>query len=523
VLGEPTTFGEIGVAVATAGGDRHIRHIAHDYLTVEDERQAWHPQLAADMISVERGTWRVNPDGTMDTVWTIHQNVRWHDGQPFTADDLLFAFTVYKDPAIATRVRSGLNLMESARVLDPHTLEVHWSQPYFAANEATGLFPLPRHLLEDLYRQDKQAFMNSPWFSNEFVGLGPYRLVQWAPGSHMEFARFDAYYRGTPPLDTVIMRWLGDANAMIANIMAGAFDAMLPVGVRLEEALELKQRWQGTGHQVVADLSGRLRHIEIQHRAEYARPVNGLTNPTVRRAVYHATDRRTLVDLMNPGLNAEPADSWLPAGHELRAQLEPTIPQFPYDLARAQQLLAQVGWVRGADGMLTSQATGEPFQLRLWNTQSSAADREMNAVADSWKGVGVQTELYLIPAALGSDRHHRATLPGAGLTGVPYGDFWVDRLHTRNVTSEANRWVGSNRGGYSNPKVDELLDRLVVTIVPVERLALHRQLLQEQLGEVALMPLYYDLDPTLMLKGVRGVATPRGAINLANVLAWDKE
>jgi peptide/nickel transport system substrate-binding protein len=413
--------------------------------------------------------------------------------------------------------------MESARVVSPQTLEVHWSRPYFGAAEANGLYPLPRHLLEPLFFADKDAFSKSPYFTTEFVGLGPYRLVRWEPGSHMEFTRFDAYYRGTPPLDTVIMRWLGDATAMIANVMAGAFDAMLPVGIRLEEALDLKRRWEGTGNVVVADLSGRLRQIEIQHRVEVARPMNGLTNQTVRRALYHATDRRALVDLMNPGLDSPPADSWLPPSHELRPQLEPFIPQFPYDVARAQQLLAQAGWVRSADGVLTSQATGEPFQIRLWNTQSSAADREMNAVADSWKSVGIQTELYLIPTALANDRQHRATLPGAGLTGVPYGDYWVDRLHTRNVTAEANRWIGANRGGYSNPKVDELLDRLVVTIAPTERLALHKQLLAEQLGDVALMPLYWDLDPVILLNGVRGVTTANGAVNLANVMAWDKE
>jgi peptide/nickel transport system substrate-binding protein len=226
---------------------------------------------------------------------------------------------------------------------------------------------------------------------------------------------------------------------------------------------------------------------------------------------------------MNPGLSAPPADSWLPPGHALRGPLESSIPQFLYDTSRAQQLLAQAGWARGQDGMLISEGTAEPFTLRLWTTPSSAAEREMNAVADNWKSVGVQMDLYVVPTALARDRQHRAQLPGAGLTGVPYDAFWVDRLHSRNVTSEANRWIGSNRGGYSNAKVDDVLDRLVVTIAPTERLALHRQLLLEQMADVALMPLYYDLDPTIMLKGVRGVATANGAVNLANVLAWDKD
>ena len=68
-----------------------------------------------------------------------------------------------------------------------------------------------------------------------------------------------------------------------------------------------------------------------------------------------------------------------------------------------------------------------------------------------------------------------------------------------------------------------ILDRMVVTVAPVQRLGLHRQLLEEQMGDVALMPLYWDLDPILMLKGVRGVATPGGSMNLANVFDWDKE
>src|SRR5207245_10557278 len=126
------------------------------------------------------------------------------------------------------------------------------------------------------------------------------------------------------------------------------------------------------------------------------------------QAFYQALDRRTLVDVMNPGLNSPLADSWIPPHHELRSRLEPFIPQFPYDPSRAQQLLAQAGWVRGANGVLTSQATGEPFQVLLWNTQSTGAEREMNVVADSWKAIGAQTELYIVPAALVNDRENRA-------------------------------------------------------------------------------------------------------------------
>jgi len=520
---EPSTISEFGTNVAAAAAHEKVKALSHQFLVVQDERDAWTPQLAMEQLSVERGTWRVNSDGTMDTIWRIPQNVRWHDGTPFTAEDLLFSFTVYTDATIPNRASGrATELMQSATAPEPYTIAVHWSAPYFAANQAAGLFPMPRHLLEEVYRQDKDAFQSSPRFTSEWVGLGPYRMDRWEPGAHIVFSRFDDFYRGRAPLDTIVMRFLPDPTAMVANILAGAVDAVLPLGVRIDEALEVKQRWDGTGNEVVADLSGRLRHIEIQHRPEFARPVNGFTNRQVRQAFYQGIDRQTLTDVMSPGLTSPLADSWIPPHHELRAQLEPTVPQFPYDPARAQQLLAQEGWVRGAGGVLASQA-GEPWSLQLWNTQSSGAEREMNVVADSWKGIGAQTELYIVPAALVNDREGRAKLPGAGLTGVGYDAFSTDRLHSRNITAATNRWLGINRGGYANPQVDDLLDRLIVTIPPAERLALHRQLLQTQMGDIALMPLYWDLDPILMLRGVKGVAAPNGSLNLHNAIAWDKD
>jgi peptide/nickel transport system substrate-binding protein len=523
VQGEPITFVPLGNVRSAAGtADAHVRRLAHDTLTRVDERGATIAMLATEVISPERGSWRVNGDGTMDTTWTIKPGVRWHDGTPFTADDLLFSFRVHKDPAIPNIAGAGATLMESARVVDAQTLEVHWSSAYFAADLAAGLVPLPRHLLEELYERDRDAFLNTPLFKAEWVGLGPFRLATWEPGAYMQFTRFDDYYGGRAQVDTIVIRFLNDPNTMVANILAEAVDVLLPISVRVDDALEVKRRWEGTGNQVVADLSGRLRHVELQHRPEVARPIDGMTKQVVRQAMYQAIDRQTLTDIMSPGLNAPVADSWIPPSHELRRDVESAIPQFPYDPARAQQLLAQAGWTRGSSGQLTHQTSGEPFRFQLWNTQSSAAEREMNALADNWKALGVDAELYIIPTPLLSDRQHRASLTGGGLSGAGFEGWTTDRLHSKQMTSAANNWVGTNRGGYSNPKVDVILDRLAVTIPRAERVSLHRQLLQEQMGDVASMPLFWDLDPILMLRNVRGVALETGSLN-ENVLQWTKD
>src|SRR5437764_14464031 len=89
-----------------------------------------------------------------------------------------------------------------------------------------SLDAFPRHLLEDTYVNQKESFVKSPYLSSQYVGQGPYRLVEWQGGSHMIFARFDDYYQGRPPLDRVIVRFLGDQNTMIANITSGAVDLL---------------------------------------------------------------------------------------------------------------------------------------------------------------------------------------------------------------------------------------------------------------------------------------------------------
>ena len=522
ILREPISFHrDLTQGTGATGGNTQVLSIPQNYLAVQTDSGAFEAQMAAEQINQERGTWRLNADGSMDTTWKLRPNIKWHDGVPFTSDDLVFSYNVYKDPDVPTAVGAALGLMVSVAASDPLTLIVHWSSPYVRADEAQGLIPMPRHLLEEAYRTDKANFANNPKLGAEFIGVGPYRLVSWQGGVQMDFARFDEYYLGRPPLDRVVVRFLADANTMVANVLAGTVDVLLPIGVDLEAALEIKRRWEGTGNYVSTDSSGRLRYVEIQHRPEYEQPKNGFGNTTVRQAFYQATDRRTLAEIMAGNPDAL-ADSWFPPGNALRAQLERFVPQFPYDPARATQTLTQVGWVLGPDRVLTNQATGDRFDVMLYGSQSTRTERELGIIADGWKTTGAQVQTSIIPAALNNDREYRSTLTGAQLIGVGYDAFYTDRLHSKFIPSAANRWNGTNRGGYNNPKVDAILDKMVITITPADRLELHKELLREQLGDVAAMPLYWDVDPVIAVKGVKNIGRNAG-VNTWNMFQWDKE
>lgn len=495
---------ELAQTNVKSGGAHLTFNIVHNYLVVEDNNRGFRPQIAVEKPSVENGAWRLNPDGSMDLTWRIRPNVKWHDGTPFTLDDLVFSFQVYKDPEIPTNIARLIAPFESVTPTDPHTLVAHWSRTFVDADQAVGLVPLPRHLLETAYASDKANLVHSPRLSTEFVGLGPYRLLRWESGSHMELVPFDDYYLGRPPLSGVTVRFIGDANTLVANILAGTVDIIPPIGLDVDATTEVRRRWEGTENQAIPDLRGGFRVLEIQHRPQYARPANGFPNLLVRQGFYQAIDRPALADAMSNGLGPI-ADSWFPPNDPLRPHVEAWIPQFPYEPARSLSLLAQAGWTRGPDGLLVDGLTGERFEAQV-TARGPRDAREQHIIADSWKAVGAQLELYSVPPALQRDREHISTLPGVWLATLQIEHLTTDRFHSRSITSPATRWTGNNRGGYSSPKVDTLLDRLTGTIGAEQRLGLYRELLREQMGDLPLMMLYWESDIVLALKGVKNAS-----------------
>jgi peptide/nickel transport system substrate-binding protein len=510
-----------GAAGGGAGGALQMRPIAQDDLVVPTPEGRMEPRLAVEKPSVERGTWRINPDGTMDLTWKLRPNVKWHDGTPFTSHDVAFGFDVRHDPVLQRQSSAGSgrpDLMDFASTPDPLTVVIHWKQLYVKADEGDHLEPLAAHLLEDAYQSDKDAMTQSRYLSTEFVGLGAYKVVHWEPGSHIEFARFDDYYLGLPKFDRLFLRFIPDGNTLIANVLAGTVDVAFPPD--LDAALEVRRQADSAGVQLRADPGAELEQLELQHRPEFARPRNGWTSREARQALYSAIDRKTFVDVMTQGV-AVMADSWYAPNDPYRKDVEAFIPQFPYDLSRAQQLMARAGWTRGPDGILVHQLSGERFETEIMHRAGSGAEKEANIIADGWKAIGVQVAFAPLTAQTANDRELMSTRPGPYITSPTGPGFYDRRLHSSQAATAASRWTGVNRGGYSNPKVDDILDRLAIAIDPGQQIDLHRALVQEQMGDIALMPLHWAAVPILMVRGVTGPQTISNRATF-HIWQWDK-
>jgi peptide/nickel transport system substrate-binding protein len=520
---EPKAITETFLAGHQTTGN-NVRPIFQDNLFYNPQFGVYEPQLAVEIPSIEKGTWKVNPDGTMETIWKLRPNVKWHDGQPFTSDDLVFTYDVSRDTEIAGPITAAGRLMDSVAAPDPLTFIIHWNAPFVTA-AITGVGDLlPRHLVGDLYAKDKESLGNSPLFSTEFVGLGPYRMVRWEQGALVEAARFDDYYRGRPPLDTIVMRFVSDPNALVANILSGTVDAVLSgasgTSINLDQAVDVKHRWEGTGNQVLTSQTDSAIWAFGQYQAEYSVPKDVMNNLQVRQALLHAIDRPALAEVLTAGLSPV-ADSYVPPADPRYPEMEPFIAKFPYDTARAQQLLGQAGWNRGADGVFTRASDGQRLELDFW-VRGGATEKAASIIADNWNRVGIATTPYVIPAARRTDREYEVKRPGF-LCCIRAGPTFEGGTEAtvRAIPTAATNWQGLNYGGYVNPKADALVERLTQTLDPRARLPIAQQLVQEYTSDVALMPLWWEVFPMLMLQGVKG-PRPNFVLPLANIFEWDK-
>ena len=165
-------------------------------LALKDERGVPQPFLVEALPRLDAGTWRVFPDGRMETVFRLKPNLTWHDGAPLTAADFVFAWRVFATPELGSASSAPFNQMEELAATDSQTLVIRWRQPYpdAYALEDRDFQALPRHLLEPPFQQmaDGQmapdAFASLPFWGAEYVGLGPYRIDRSEPGSSLEAA-----------------------------------------------------------------------------------------------------------------------------------------------------------------------------------------------------------------------------------------------------------------------------------------------------------------------------------------------
>jgi peptide/nickel transport system substrate-binding protein len=505
-----------------AGGITLVQPLAANRLQTFDEKGRNIPELATAIPSTSDGTWTVNPDGTMETIWKLQPNVTWHDGTGLTADDIVFGYQAATTPGVISIGAAFLRGISDVSAIDPYTVSVKWKAINANADKPRDDLPiLPRHLLEaDLQAKGGDAFNTLPYWKTEYIGTGPFRLTGWQHDEQLEFAAYGQYFRGRPKVDRIVVRIIPDGNTQIANVLAGEVDVIFPTDA--EAAIGLREQWQGTQNQVLVGSPGQLRNIFPQNReSSISAPV--LLDPRVRRALYRSVDRQAVSEAISRGA-APIADSIIPPFYDIRQDFESIIPQYSYDLAQAQRELLDLGFTRGADGIMRM-PNGQEFRFEITTLTPGRSEREQAAATIGWKEMGIQMNYRIRPTIEAGDEELRSKISAMEVTGGSFDDFFDLRLNCTSIPGPSNNWRGRNSMGWCHQETQILLDRLPLTIAETDRTPIMRSFVRTVMTEVAIMPLYWDVDAIPVLAGVKGVLPPTTPARLYtwNVREWEKE
>lgn len=501
IMGEPKALG-LAASLSAVPGEDELSELVLVGLSTTDTQGRQRPRLAEAVPTTENGLWTVFPDGRMETRWKLRADARWHDGAPFTAEDLVFSGTVNQDAAFAVSVPAAFRSIDRVEAPDPATFVVHWKQPFPQAHQlwSSRDTPLPKHLLAASYSEDKTNFMALPYWTDSFVGNGPFEVREWVRGSHVVLRAYGAYAPGRPRIDEIEVRFIPDQTTLLANMLAGTVHLAMGRGIGLEEALQLRDQWR-----------------EGDIKTGYANPVNmfvqfgamqqpaSLGDPRVRRALLHAIDRPGMVQTLLAGLSSV-AYAGLRMSDADRAELEPSITRYEYDERRAAQLLQEVGYSRGPDGKLRDSA-GQLLGVDIRANASNAIQpKSMFVIADNWQRLGVEVEPVVQPPQILQDPAYKIDFRSFRLVRNPVAMETLENyFHTGQIPTATNNYRGSNYGAYQQPELDALIRRLNSTAPRPERVQIGHQIVRVISDQVPLLGLFYDVEVSVINNRVKNV------------------
>jgi len=473
------------------------------FLALISPQQQPRPYLSAQLPTLENGLSKILPDGSMETTYSLNPNARWHDGEPITAGDFVFAQEVATDPEIPAQSRNPVLRFATVRAIDDHTLFIQWAQPYMwaGAMHLPEFAPMSRDTLEDLYRSDKQAFINGPQWREQFVGSGPYKIQSWAPGSEMVFRAHERFVLGKPHIDEIDVKFISDPNTIVANMLSGTVDASFFVSIGFPQAQALEQAgwdgqtqyWRGNG-----------RLIEFQQR-DWGNLQQAVLDVRVRRAMLYAIDRQGLVNGIYNG-RAPAIYFFLDQSDPAFPAADAAVPKYPYDPQRATQLLQEAGWTRGSDGMVHN-AAGEVLDMPFLAVIGDVENQETQVVMDNWKAVGIQSDFIQLTSALTSDNEFRSKFAAVSFTrrgfGLPDMQWTTDQ-----ISDPARGWAGNNRIGYSDPVLDDAWRQVLGKVDPKQREPLIVEGLTAMNNDAVVQPIFLQPRAVASRDGLTGPTEP---------------
>ena len=480
----------VGLASEPSSIDPHYHNLTpnnalareiFDRLIMPDDKQVLKPGLAVSWKAVDDLTWE----------FKLREGVKWHDGSPFTADDVVFTFE--RAPDVPNSPSSFGTYLKGKAIekVDDLTVRIKTAAPY-------PLMPNDMSTFSIISKKHGDGAGTEDYNSGKAaVGTGAYKFVEWVPGDRIVLERNDDFWGDKPEWEKVTIKPIKSGPARLAALLAGDVDFI--EGVPTTDIERLRDDKDITLSQ---GISNRVIYLHLDHfrddspfvkAADGGAIKNPLRDARVRKAISMAINRDAIVDRVMEGV-AVKAGQLLPEGFfGVSGKLKPV----DYDPEGAKKLLTDAG-------------VGDGFQLTIHGPN----DRYINdakiaeAIAQMLTRVGIKTAVETMPKSVYFKRASR------GAEGEPEFSFILvgwgagtgeasSPLKSLLHTYDKERGFGaSNRGRYSNQEVDKLVERALATIDDGKRAALLAQATEIAVEDGGIIPLHYQVNTWAGRKGI---------------------
>jgi peptide/nickel transport system substrate-binding protein len=380
-------------------------------------------------------SWDIS-DGGLVITFHLRRDVRWHDGHPFTAADVLYTYRVTVDPKTPTAYAGDFLKVTKTEVVDPHTFRVTYDKPFAPALPSWAAAVLPAHLLEG------KDITQSP-LSRHPVGTGPYIFKEWVTGQKIVLDSNHDYFEGRPYIDGYVLRIIPDMATMFLELRAQGVDQM---------NLTPLQYTRQTETPLFRNNFNKYRYLSFS----YTYLGYNLENPLfqdrrVRQAISHAVNKEEIITGVLLGLGKIATGPFKPGTWAYN----PNVKRYPYDPEESRKLLAEAGW-RDTDGDGLLDRGGTPFSFEIITNQGNevrakCAEIIQRRLAD----VGIQVKIRVVEWAAFinefiNKKRFDATILGWTVTLDPdLYDVW----HSSKTKPGELNFIS-----YRNEEVDRLLE-----------------------------------------------------------------
>ena len=321
-------------------------------------------------------SWDISEDGLVFT-FHLRKNVKWHDGEPFTANDVMFTYKTMIDPKTPTAYGGDFLQVKKAEVLDDYTFQVTYDQPFAPALISWALNIVPRHLLEG------EDIVTSP-LSRHPIGTGPYKFVKWTTGQEIILKSNPDYFEGRPYISEYNYRIIPDLATMFLELKSGGLDWM---------GLTPLQYKRQTDSESFNKSFNKYKYISFGYTyLGYNLLLPLFQDRRVRQALTYAINKESVIEGVLLGLGVAATgpykpDSWV---------YNPQVKRYPYDPEKARELLKEAGW-EDTDGDGIIDKNGDPFAFTILTNQGNEQRANTGVIVqDNLRKVGIEAKVRVV-------------------------------------------------------------------------------------------------------------------------------